>query len=45
MLALEEMLTKEKDDRVQSLDDQLKPINESIDKCYNDLDIERNTRV
>ena len=45
MEALEAMLQKEKDDRVESLDQQLEPINANIDKLYEDLDIERNARV
>ena len=34
MQALEEMLAKEKADRIESLDTQLEPINASIDKAY-----------
>ena len=45
MQMLEELLNKEREDRIESLDTQLEPINENIDKCYEDLDIERNARV
>ena len=45
MQQLEELLAKEKADRIESLDTQLEPINADIDKAFNDLDIERNARV
>ena len=45
MQMLEELLAKEKADRIESLDQQLAPINQDIDKAYEDLDIERNARV
>ena len=45
MQALEELLNKEKEDRIESLDTQLAPINEQIDTAFADLDDERNTRV
>ena len=45
MLMLEQLLSKERDDRIESLDTQLEPINENIDKCYDDLEAERNARV
>ena len=39
------MLAKEKADRIQSLNDQLDPINEQMDKNFVDLEIEKNARV
>ena len=45
MKALEDLLQQEKDDRVQSLNDQLEPINEGIDTGFRDLEDERNARV
>ena len=45
MQALEDMLAKEKADRIQSLNDQLDPINEQMDKNFVDLEIEKNARV
>ena len=45
MQMLDELLAKEKADRIESLDTQLAPINQEIDKAYDDLDIERNARV
>mgnify|MGYP000922222648 CR=1 FL=1 len=45
MQMLEELLKKERNDRIESLDNQLEPMNEAIDKGYEDLDIERNARV
>ena len=39
------MLAKEKADRIQSLNDQLGPINEQMDKNFVDLEIEKNARV
>ena len=45
MQALEELLNKEKEDRIESLDTQLEPINQAIDKAYQDLETERNARV
>ena len=45
MQALEEALNTEKSDRIESLDTQLKPINEGIDTAFKDLDDERNSRV
>ena len=42
---LEELLNKEKEDRIESLDTQLEPINQQIDKGYQDLDDERSSRV
>ena len=45
MEELEQLLAKEKADRIESLDTQLEPINADIDKAFNDLDIERNARV
>ena len=45
MQFLEELLAKEKEDRIESLDTQLAPINEQIDKAFIDLEDERNSRV
>ena len=45
MQALEEALNLEKTDRIESLDTQLKPINDRIDTAFKDLDDERNGRV
>ena len=45
MQELEEALALEKSDRIESLDTQLKPINEAIDQAFKDLDDERNSRV
>ena len=45
MTQLEAMLDKEREERVISLDEQLEPINENIDKLYDELDVERNARV
>ena len=45
MQELEEALALEKNDRIESLDTQLKPINEAIDQAFKDLDDERNSRV
>mmetsp|Transcript_3411 Transcript_3411/g.5761 ORF Transcript_3411/g.5761 Transcript_3411/m.5761 type:complete len:108 (+) Transcript_3411:264-587(+) len=45
MQFLEELLQKEKDDRIESLNSQLEPINEQIDQAFNDLEDERNGRV
>ena len=45
MATLEALLAKEKEDRVISLNTQIEPINQAIDKVYDDLDIERNARV
>jgi hypothetical protein len=45
MTHLEEMLAQEKADRIQSLADQLAPINAQIEINNNDLDAERSDRV
>ena len=45
MQFLEDMLAKEKSDRIESLNSQLEPINKQIDQGYTDLDNERNGRV
>ena len=45
MQMLEELLNKEKEDRIESLDTQLEPINQQIDKGFQDLDDERSSRV
>ena len=45
MQMLEDLLDTEKEDRIESLDSQLEPINEQIDKGYRDLDDERSSRV
>ena len=45
MQFLEDLLAKEKEDRIESLDTQLAPINEQIDKAFIDLEDERNSRV
>ncbi len=42
---LEELLNKEREDRIESLNSQLDPINEQIDTGFQDLEIERNSRV
>ena len=42
---LENMVKQERDDRVESLNTQLDPINKGIDKAFTDLDAERNGRV
>ena len=39
------MLQKERDDRIQSLNDQLAPINAQMDKNFSDLEAEKNARV
>ena len=39
------MVKQERDDRVESLNTQLDPINKGIDKAFTDLDAERNGRV
>ena len=41
MQMLEELLNKEREDRIESLDSQLEPINQQIDKAYVDLEDER----
>ncbi len=45
MQSLEDMLQKEKEDRIESLDTQLAPINDQIDKANADLEAEKNSRV
>lgn len=45
MQYLEDLLAKEKADRIKSLDDQLKPIKEQIAKNFIDLEAEKNARV
>ena len=45
MQMLEDLLNTEKEDRIESLDSQLEPINAQIDKGYRDLDDERSSRV
>ena len=45
MQELEDMLKQEREDRIESLDSQLEPINNDIDKAYEDLEAERNARV
>ena len=45
MQFLEDLLGKERDDRIESLDSQLTPINEQIDKAFSELDVERSNRV
>ena len=45
MQHLEDYLAKERSDRIESLDSQLTPINEGIDKAFQDLEAERNARV
>lgn len=45
MQALEDMLAKERDDRISSLNDQLAPICAQMDKNFADLEAEKNARV
>ena len=45
MQYLEDLLAKEKANRIKSLDDQLKPIKEQIAKNFIDLEAEKNARV
>lgn len=45
MQFLEDILHKEKEDRIESLDTQLAPINQEIETAFSDLDNERNGRV
>ena len=45
MQFLEDMLAKERADRIQSLNDQLDPINKQMDKNFVDLEAEKNARV
>ena len=45
MQYLEDLLAKEKADRIKSLDAQLKPIKEQIAKNFIDLEAEKNARV
>lgn len=45
MQYLEDLLAKERNDRIQSLDDQLKPVKEQIAKNFVDLESEKNARV
>ena len=42
---LETELAKEREDRIQSLDEQLAPIDEIIRHANDDLDAEKNSRV
>ena len=45
MQALEDMLKKERDDRIRTLDEHLAPIHAQIDKNFADLEQEKNARV
>lgn len=45
MTHLENMLAKERNDRIQSLNDQLAPINDQMNKNFVDLEAEKNARV
>ena len=45
MTHLENMLAKERSDRIQSLNDQLAPINAQMNKNFLDLEAEKNARV
>lgn len=45
MSYLEDLLAKEKIERVRSLNDQLKPIKEEIAKDFVELEVEKNARV
>ena len=45
MQFLEDKLNKEREDRIQSLNDQLAPINAQMDKNFLDLEAEKNARV
>ena len=45
MQFLEDILHKEREDRIESLDTQLAPINQEIETAFSDLDNERNGRV
>ena len=45
MQSLEDALNKEREDRIESLDTKLAPINEQIEKANADLEAEKNARV
>lgn len=45
MQFLEDLLAKARDDRIKSLEDQLKPVDEQIEKNFVDLESEKNARV
>ena len=45
MAHLEQMLKQERDDRIQSLSDQLAPIHAEMSKDFADLEAEKNARV
>lgn len=45
MQHLEDMLAKERNDRITSLNDQLDPINAQMNKNFADLEAEKNARV
>jgi hypothetical protein len=45
MAYLEELVRKEREDRIESLDSQLKPINKNLRDIQNGIDAERNARV
>lgn len=45
MKMLEEMIIKEKEDRLESLETQLVPIRVDLKEIANSIDIERNARV
>lgn len=42
---LEDLLAKEREDRVRSLDEQLKPVKEEIERDFVELEKEKNERV
>ena len=45
MQMLEDLLSQERSDRIESLDTQLLPINNQIEVAFKDLESERNARV
>ena len=45
MTHLENLLAKERNDRIQSLNDQLDPIHSQMNKNFVDLEAEKNARV
>ena len=45
MQYLEDLLAKERNDRITSLNDQLDPINAQMNKNFADLEAEKNARV
>ena len=45
MTFLENLLAKERSDRIQSLNDQLDPVRAQMNKNFGDLEAEKNARV